>query len=767
MLVIVVKRDKVILFFLVWINFFGSNFAQNTWIRSESNNIFEVSDVIINQENIFFISTKNTHHIFSSADSSTNWNEVPINTFDKFLPHYKNKYFKLLGGRELYFGFCGGDCNRFQYHNSEFTNYSGLSSSFTDLKFDNEENVFWVSSAGVFNTNQDWKANFSDAIVSFPDYSLLNSFFYKSDNNYVVSKHFEDSAKIYKLNSKTKESKLFSAFKVDIGANDIFINSSGIIFYKVVKFGKQVLYCSSRINPYNYSECVVDSNAQISQFYFYFINSNNQIFILTDKGVYLNEGTNQFWTKCYKLSMNFPIQIYNTSGFDLDKYYYFKDSLNAIISYGDNCGRSSVYTFTTKFQFWKPVDLNLNRDNFTSIKKNIKGRLYAFRPCENLTNHNYLVSDNNGKDWETLYINGEPVSSIGINKFGEAIAIAYKYFYINNSDQDTWLLTKPPSTNDKDMHFQQFYSNKGDLFLTGINENIKGGPKHYLFHSADGGYTWNEVSAFITSSHDPLADFEIFVDNNNNWLVYSEQLSFIPTSILLSKDFGKTWEVDQRFKDFEFVKAIQQLSDNRYLISGKYKTKIYGSYISNSFGGFDLLSNYFEAYPSKLYLQSDTSLFGFSAWPNGSPIPFTSTDIGKSIHEDESGLIPEVLDYRYIQSAILSPGQKTVLNLAYDGIYTSRGDIFSNVVDKYTKILQRYLFFQNNSTITLSKIDGTEFKKGELFRIYNTMGQLVTKDELLKRNGEIDISPFLQGIYFLEISSSNNQTECLKFVKQN
>ncbi|MEP7197779.1 MAG: hypothetical protein ABI851_14765 [Saprospiraceae bacterium] len=740
--------------------------AQNTWIRSEPSPIIEISDVIINQENELFINTKNTHHIFYSSDSSTSWKKISVEYPDKFRAQYNHKYFKLVG-RDLYCGWCSGSCKRLIYNNQQFNLLNGLSFPFLQLQFDNDGRGYIVSNGGIYNVNSEWQIIPSDIIIKFSDLSLIKSFLYSKDNNYVVSRPYNsDLVRVLKVNTQSKDSILYATFQADINSKEILVSSEGNIYYLGSKLGKLVLFYSSNVNPFHFVEYVIDTTVEIKAFNF-FMNQENQIFALTDKGIYINDRKSNSWIKCHLLSKNFPIKIYNTNGFDLDSYIYIKDSLNAIISYGDNCGQASIYTFTPKYKNWRPVELNLNRDNFSNLVRDKNGMLYTYRPCENLTNHNYLESENDGKDWNSLYINGEPVSSVGINKNGEAIALAYKSIYIHDSNLNNWNLVSSPITKIKEIVLLQFYSNKDELFISGISQSNINPVKNYLFHSSDGGYNWNEITAFVTSSHDPSKDFEIFVDNYKNWIVYSDQLSFIPNTFLISKDLGKSWEVDQRFKDFEFVSTIQQLSDNRYLISGKDKFKKYGSFISNASGGFDLISAYFEGHPSRLYLQSNNNLFGYSSWTNGSPIPFTSNDVGNSVREDDSGILLEDLDYRSIQSAILTPGQRTVLNLAHDGIYNSNTDVFSNSSDHEPKTLNKHHLYQHSSYLQITKFDGSEFKSGEIFNLYSCVGQLINSNDLKKQNGRIEIDYLPNGLFFVEIRGSNNQKELIKFTHFN
>lgn len=306
-----------------------------------------------------------------------------------------------------------------------------------------------------------------------------------------------------------------------------------------------------------------------------------------------NGGVENDWIKCYKLSKNLPAREFSSNITEYDRIYYFKDSLNAMISHGDNCGQAVVYYFTPKYQYWRELVLDLNRDNFVNLKKNKKNSLYCFRPCENIDNYTYLESNNNGQDWQNLSFN-----SVGINKENEAIARVNKEIYLHDSELNSWKKIYTSILDNKDIEPLHFYNNKNDLFLAAKSTPKIFPIKHYLFHSSDGGYTWKEIKAFVTSGHGPNLDFEILVDNFNHWLVYSDQISMLPfSSILISRDQGMSWEVDARFKDFEFVSEIKQLADNRYIISGRNPMKKYGTFISNTTGGFDLLADYFDGFP--------------------------------------------------------------------------------------------------------------------------------------------------------------------------
>lgn len=170
-----IKKSLVVyyFFFILYLNPIS---AQDSWIKSINNPIFEVGDLIISNEGNLFVSAKNSHYIFFSKDSGSNWTELSLEIPEKFLSSINNKYFKQIENK-VYCGWCSGSCTRLVYEDGGFRRIPGFSFNYNNLKFDHDGNIFVIGTKGVYNVNSYWQVNSSDVLISFNNSSIVASFF--------------------------------------------------------------------------------------------------------------------------------------------------------------------------------------------------------------------------------------------------------------------------------------------------------------------------------------------------------------------------------------------------------------------------------------------------------------------------------------------------------------------------------------------------------------------------------------------------------------
>ncbi|MFN8330473.1 MAG: hypothetical protein U0T81_04510 [Saprospiraceae bacterium] len=684
---------KSVILLLLEFLLYGVGMTQNTWQRSESSSQLEVGTVAISSANEYFISLKNNHHIFYSRDSGATWQEVEVNNgVKKFYKSIDRAYLKAIKDK-VYCVSCAGSAKRYIY-NGEFFN---ILPNYTNIPYENlflsqEGKVFYKDELCIARTDSNWNRIINTFLfsTSFP-YGFLATNFYTEDNNYIITQNNKDSLFIYKL--KTDQSGAvspYSKFKVSRSVSTALVSKGGTIYFMDNGGSNRVFNYVLKTEQNKIQKSSLQLVQKVNVVYYYYVNEGAEIYLVTDKGVFMNNGIDEdVWIKCHQMSDNIPLPpSFNVLAWDTR--YFIKDSLNAMISYGDNCGQSDYYCFTPKFKKWRTIQLDVHIDNLNDLVKDRNNRLYAFRPCENYFGMNYLQSDNNGKDWEYVLINGEYATSIGINKSGEAMAIAANNrLYRHNTTVDNWEEIQLPLDTSGKIKLLHIYSSGNDLFLTGNIFINYAKEYNYLYHSMDGGLHWTEIKSFVQQTAVRGNDFTILKDNNGNWIAYSDQGRLTPDGILISKDKGKTWEIDNRFKDFSAF-SLLQLPDNRFLLSGTINYSNPGTYLIDSLGNYSNYSSNYVKNPASLYLDKDSLMFGYINY-NYNPIPFYSFDLGLNVFNNESGLNPTDKETCPTCSAIYESRDKITLNLAYDGIYTTTHDIFSNITDELN-LKEKYSF---------------------------------------------------------------------------
>lgn len=465
--------------------------SQKSWFRSESNSKLEVGDVAITSNNNYFISLKNNHFVFYSGDSGATWTQAEIlNENYKYYKSIDRPYLKPVGDK-LYCVSCTGGSKRAYYNGIRFESTTGVTyTNSENLFFDQNNNSFYKDFQFVARTDSNWNWKHDSNLFKVPDgYSINSTNFYIEDNNYISTLDFKGSIKIYKINTGISgHIETYATFNVSKNTRKTFVSRGGTIYYLDVNDINRNFKYVSRNNLSKVELSKLQTNNLVSEIYFYHINANNEIYLLTNRGVFINNGIDEDqWQKCYQMSDQIPLPPDRFTTI-FDAKYFFKDSLNAIISYGDNCGQADYWCFTPKYKSWKSIKLDFHIDNLKNLVKDKNGRLYAYRPCKNYFGRNYLQSYNNGKDWELMILNGEFVTSVGINMEGEAIAIlSNNSLFLHSSINDEWNKVSGPVSQNSQIRLFHIYSANNDLLLTG-NANF-GLPNevNYLFHSRDGG----------------------------------------------------------------------------------------------------------------------------------------------------------------------------------------------------------------------------------------------------------------------------------------
>ena len=105
---------------------------------------------------------------------------------------------------------------------------------------------------------------------------------------------------------------------------------------------------------------------------------------------------------------------------------------------------------------------------------------------------------------------------------------------------------------------------------------------------------------------------------------------------------------DLIFNLFFYPTSIEQLPDNRFLLSGTYNFSKRGTFVIDSLGNYSIYSPYYDYNPARLYFDRDARLFGYTT-NTYTDITFYCNDLGINVVEDERGLQPTDKEHRLIR----------------------------------------------------------------------------------------------------------------------
>ncbi|MGB5034012.1 MAG: sialidase family protein, partial [Saprospiraceae bacterium] len=548
---------------------------------------------------------------------------------------------------------------------------------------------------------------------------------------------------VYKLNTGSGQVEMYSHLQINtnLRKEDIHITEAGDILFAI---NNQLLLADHR-TPDIFEEVKLDSALNILKVEQIGRIANGQIFVLTDKGIYINSnlGLNH-WTKLINLSLNIPSKI--------DKIV-IHDTLNAILTVTDECDYTEAYFFIPSTLDWKLVNLNIDVNTFESLTKDNNNILYAYHNCY------FKYSEDDGVNWNFLSINGEPVEQITTNKNGDAVAAVNQKIFILDKFSGLWKIANNTIFKIPNLKLKYFIKSGSELFIEGaLGDFDSPNAKYFLFHSSDGGMNWSKINAFRKSAYYNYSGLSISVLENNTWIGHGD----IVDTIVSSNDLGLTWNIDPLFENFSRARNIIQLPDNRKIICGRYKKK-YGAYISSTSNEYELMNSYFENKIFDIYYIGPNFIFGNASYNDG---VFFSTDLGKNITIDESGMAPNTFDQRYYYGLLYDEEQKIYVSLGFDGLYKATKNIFTSSKDLRPLMHSKFLKVNfDQSELQITMVDENVDFRSIKFEILNQLGQLIKQGKFEYKSNSINIQQALSGIYYFKVIYPNQSSEAIKFIK--
>ncbi|MEP7195955.1 MAG: hypothetical protein ABI851_05505 [Saprospiraceae bacterium] len=741
--------------------------SQNQWKSTLTEPYFEVDDIAILKDNSYYLSLRKTHEIFVSRDSGASW-KVLAPFEDKFT-NIASKSLDIVNDELLITHYTRKN-KTILYKPGSYENLikqkSGISLNQNYTRIDKEGNLFSVEGDHIYPINSDFKVDRKNPIL-VASY-IQESFLYTTENNYVVLRNFstKDTFRILKFNSKTGEYKLHSMFFDDIRPEDIVISENGSIVYRIGT--NRVLYAQFK-DPFSYRQASIDSTGEIEYIYSLQLSANGEIFILSNSGIYMTNGIHlDQWVKCYKMSKDLSFPDDN----DFNNYFYFKDSLSAIISYGTICGASRVFCFSPKFNQWKDVELDIHLENIIDLKADKEGRLYGFRPCDSWLKTRYVISEDQGKTWRYLKLYGYDVNGLAINKEGNAVAIILnKEVFIHNPSTNSWDNILTSSVIKPNVMVYHCYALGKDLILEGIVSSFSP-QKQIYYYSEDAGKSWQITSAPVKLIDGIFPSMETLVDQEGNWLIYNSIFNHGESfDVMISSDKGKTWNLDPRFNQFREINEVLKLNDGRFLVSAKGNPLMYNEdfklfILDDKINGTQLLFQdlYKSTYSLKIYLNG--SVIGYNDILDGldqNLLLVSEKDSSFQYTKSYSGLGHSPDDSWLIKSAVVGKDNQIFLSLAMDGIYTNTTDLSINVKNpKSDKGLTLNSNFSND--LIILKDEDRNLNKYTEYSIFNNLGCVLSKGKL-PFGGIISISNLSIGVYHLVVLDKNQNSKYFKFVK--
>jgi hypothetical protein len=617
----------------------------------------------------------------------------------------------------------------YSYYNDNYNNHY-----VNDLQSINLYDSLWNLKSELFN---------STGII-------LGMYFYDDLNNYFLYETSNINVAVTKFNRKTYDTQKLFDFPFGTGFAFV-VTSDGRLLSS-----KKGLFSNSK------DQRIKIDYRDSSEFKFITFMSygkDGNLYMRSDEDMYYSKDEGYHWQKLTHLSAKLPKLQTRT----LNKVPTFMvyDTSFAALLVNDLTENDGFYYIRAGDKDWQKLDLKFNTRYFNKLDYSKKKNLFASDNELNFIEDKLLKSTDEGKTWEILKYQGRDISYhelINETIYGSSLDSIGRTIGIYSNDEGlTWSRTNVPGLDDRKFYFiYHFKIGKNILAKVGRQEsNLTPEDIAYYYLSEDNGNSWKYLYTQGLYTAEDSRKFDL----NNNVYYYDWILGI--DSLYISRDYGKTKEIDPRFSQFTGCYGLNFNQDGSvFILASKnkeavklYKTSNYINFVEldcvwNKIGhnGLILNNNY---YPTVLGYDIEHGVW-------------ISQDGGHNWIEYNDGLkfLPEA--FNLFKHSILLDDRRALLSINYDGLYKTSWPLNTTHFEvKNDKAFLHPNPFQNN--LALSKTVDLTFPVQ--LRISDLHGKHVYSQILNSYDELLQCHAITNGIYLAELIQHNNSIAKQKLVE--
>ncbi len=614
--------------------------------------------------------------------------------------------------------------------------------------YNNQDNSRYINSlSSIEKYDSAW--NFESEIFK-TNRLIFDCFLFDENANYIVHETNDNNAAVTKFNSKTYETQ--KLFDLPFGTGFAFVVTSDGRLLST----KKGLFSNSK------DQRIKIDYRDSSEFKFITFMSygkDGNLYMRSDEDMYYSKDEGYHWQKLTHLSAKLPkLQTRTLNKVPMFMVY---DTSFAALLVNDLTENDGFYYIRAGDKDWQKLDLKFNSRYFNKLDYSKKKNLYASDNELNFIEDKLLKSTDEGKSWEILKYQGHDISYhelINETIYGSSLDSIGRTIGIYSNDEGfTWSRTNVPGLDDRKFYFiYHFKIGKNILAKVGRQEsNLTPEDIAYYYLSEDNGKSWKYLYTQGLYTAEDSRKFDL----NNNLYYYDWNIGI--DSLYISRDYGKTKEIDPRFSQFTGCYGLNFNQDGSvFILASKnkeavklYKTSDYINYVEldcvwNKIGhnGLVLNNNY---YPTVLGYDIEHGVW-------------ISQDGGHNWIEYNDGLKfwPEA--FNLFNHSILLDDGRALLSINYDGLYKTSWPL--NTTHFEVKNDKPFLHpnpFQNN--LALSKTVDLTFPVQ--LRISDLHGKHVYSQILNSYDELLQCHAITNGIYLAELIQHNKSIAKQKLVK--
>ncbi len=731
---------------LLLFNVFLSLHAQVQWEPSSTLPAYVPEDFVLDKNGNLYLSIKGNDLIYK-----TNIYD-PAQKYDK-LPKVSSKFFRFdlnpislfLDFNDTLLAFRGAIPYRFfgTYFAKDSigrldTNFASISTSEL-MKYNLKGELFSSFLGAIYLYNDKWKIDYNNKVFS-SNAIICNYFPYDEENNFaLISDTGGNNYSVFKYNTKTQENKKVFETNAQMLYRDLIVTFDGHIFA-----GTAAGLYHSYNDGKDFEVILIDTALGHTPTTRVFQTQMGEVIIVqVTSGFFASFDKGKTWIKLHILN-----QDINNEELTIFEKMEIIDTAHAAILIRNNCNKYESFLLTQDHGGWRKMDPPTFKMNAFNLFKNKKNRLFSHDDgCD------WIYSEDEGNEWHSILNNGAAIQNLAIdnkdqlycfNPYGEDS----KVLYWSKDDGLSWDTNQV--FDNRVQSIQVFTDGSMMLFTSPISSQ---NPTKF-YYSSDDGKSWilHNNGVGLSGQIDQMLkgpDGSIFAFLSNG------------RDAMISKDLGKTWQVDDRLKGIRFG-ADKFFDDNGYFVFQGTINGVRSIYRSLDLNNFENITINGPSLHERIHSIAPGVIVGtFSK--SGVHITY---DYGQNWTNITTDLDFDIANRSYSTNSILVDGNGRIfLARAYDGIY--RTNTMAVAVEEPLSD-ENFFSFGPNPTEGFLNIRLNEAIAGinTALELSNSLGQCILKRKNISQSDIIDLRNFAPGIYYLSVKTAAGLMHTEKIIKQ-
>jgi len=608
------------------------------------------------------------------------------------------------------------------------TNYASFSTSFI-MKYNLNGDFFGSFPDAIFLYKDKWKNDRKHTVYSCDiGQNILNFWPFDYENNYaLVNDGNPDHYIVYKYNTQTLERKKIFETNTPMHFRNLTVTKDGHIFA-----GTAVGLYHTFNDGNDFEVSLIDTSLGHSNISRVCQSKSGDIIVAQlVSGFYASYDRGRTWIRLYFFNQNIP-----GDQFAIWEKVEIIDTAHAAVLVRTGCYTYETFVLNPYQGGWQKVNPPTFKLNAFNLYKSQSGRLFA-----NDDGCNWIYSDNEGFQWQSLTSNGEPVQNLIMNDRGHIFSYKRRntinrVLYRSLDDGRSWDTSQVfPG------QIQNLFSFSDGTMMMLLSTNNS--TPYTLYYSTDRGESWVLQNNLFNPSKEI---YRILKGPNETFYAFQSGIR----EFLISKDHGKTWQTDNRLNVISSLSSMFFDDNGTFFCIGVLEG-VHGIYRSSDLFQFENITPKDASFAQGIfYVSPGVMVVSFSR----SGILLT-VDNGQSWVDITGDLEFDITNRTYSTNSFMVDKEgRMFLARAYDGIYRTVDPMVST--ENASTGIANFLISPNPcADYVRIKLDEDRSQMAYRLILHNHLGQMVLDKPISSSQSVIQVSHLPSGLYAATIYSKD------------